>query len=63
MTPKPKGQPVFEKIKCDLAKSGYLDRLSLSVDETQICFEYQKGFKRKVAGVPCTLPISMPRPV
>ena len=50
MTPKPKGQPVFEKIKCDLAKSGYLDRLSLSVDETQICFEYQKGFKRKVAG-------------
>ena len=49
MTPKPKGKPVFEKIKCD-RKGGYLDRLSFSVDETQICFEYQKGFKRKVAG-------------
>jgi hypothetical protein len=50
MTPKPNGKAVFEKIKCDLAKGGYLDRLSLSVDETKICFEYQKGFKRKVPG-------------
>ena len=50
MTPKPKGKAVFEKIKCDLAKGGYLDRLSLSVDQTKICFEYQKGFKRKVPG-------------
>lgn len=50
MTPKPKGKAVFEKIKCDLAKGGHLDRLSLSVDETNICFEYQKGFKRKVPG-------------
>ena len=50
MTPKPKGKAVFEKIKCDLAKGGYLDRLSLSVDETKICFEYQKGFTRKVPG-------------
>jgi hypothetical protein len=33
-----------------LAKKGYLDRLSLSVDEKKICFEFQKGFKRKVPG-------------
>ena len=41
---------LFEKIECELAKKGYLDRLSLSVDEKKICFEFQKGFKRKVAG-------------
>ena len=50
MTPKPHSKPVFEKIECDLAKRGYLDRLSLSVDQTKICFEFQKGFKRKVPG-------------
>ena len=50
MTPKPHGKSVFEKIDCDLAKRGYLDRLSLSVDETKICFEFQKGFKRQVPG-------------
>ena len=50
MTPKPLGKSVFEKIDCDLAKRGYLDRLSLSVDETKICFEFQKGFQRQVPG-------------
>lgn len=50
MTPAPRGKPAFQKIQCDLAKRGYLDRLSLSVDETKICFEYQRGFKRKVPG-------------
>ena len=43
-------KPKFEKIECELAKKGYLDRLSLSVDEKKICFEFQKGFKRKVPG-------------
>ena len=42
--------PKFEKIECELAKKGYLDRLSLSVDEKKICFEFQRGFKRKVPG-------------
>ena len=50
MTPKQKEEPRFERIQCELAKQGYLDRLSLSVDETKICFEYQRGFKRKVPG-------------
>ena len=50
MTPKPHGKSVFEKIDCDLAKRGNLDRLSVSVDQTKICFEFQKGFKRKVPG-------------
>lgn len=50
MTPKPYGKSVFKKIDCDLAKRGYLDRLSLSVDQTKICFEFQKGFKRQVPG-------------
>ena len=45
-----KGKPAFQKIQCEMAKQGYLDRLSLSVDETKICFEYQRGFKRKVPG-------------
>ena len=43
-------KPKFEKIECELAKKGYLDRLSLSVNEKKICFEFQKGFKRKVPG-------------
>ena len=50
MTPKQKEETRFERIQCELAKRGYLDRLSLSVDETKICFEYQRGFKRKVPG-------------
>ena len=45
-----KEKPKFEKIECELAKKGYLDRLSLSVNEKKICFEFQKGFKRKVPG-------------
>ena len=45
-----KKKPAFKKIECELAEKGYLDRLSLSVDEKKICFEFQKGFKRKVPG-------------
>lgn len=41
---------LFEKIECELAKKGYLDSLSLSVDEKKICFESQIGFKQKVPG-------------
>ena len=51
-----------KKIECELAEKGYLDRLSLSVDEKKICFEFQKGFKRKVPGREfCTLQISIRR--
>ena len=50
MKPMPNARPVYERIRCELAEKGYLDRLSLSVDEKKICFEFQKGFKRKVAG-------------
>ena len=60
--PKPHGKSVFEKIDCDLAKRGYLDRLSLSVDQTKICFEFQKGFKRQVPVEHCTSPTLTPRP-
>lgn len=50
MTPNPGGSPKFERIQCDLDKSGVLARISLSPDETKVCFEYQKGFKHSVSG-------------
>jgi len=50
MTPKPGGQPKFERIECDLARHGLLDRISISPSETKICFEYQKGFVYKNSG-------------
>jgi Tol biopolymer transport system component len=50
MTPNPGGEPRFERIQCELDKAGVLARVSLSPDETRVCFEYQKGFKHSVAG-------------
>ncbi len=50
MTPNPGGEPSFERIDCELAKSGILDRVSLSPSETRVCFEYQKGFKHNMTG-------------
>ena len=50
MTPNPGGEPTFERVACELAKAGTLDRVSISPSETKICFEYTKGFKRKVPG-------------
>ena len=44
MTPNPGGQPRFERIECELARHGILDRISISPSETKVCFEYQKGF-------------------
>jgi hypothetical protein len=40
----------YERIECELAKTGVLDRVSLSPSETRVCFEYQPGFKRRVPG-------------
>lgn len=50
MTPNASGESKFERINCALAKEGLLDRISLSPDETKVCFEYQTGFKRKTTG-------------
>lgn len=50
MTPNPGDAPRFEPVDCALAKSGRMDRVSLSPSETRICFEYTYGFKRSVPG-------------
>ena len=50
MTPNPDGEPRFERIDCELATKGLLDRVSVSPSETKVCFEYQKGFQYKNAG-------------
>jgi len=50
MTPNPKGEPRYDRIDCELAKKGILDRVSLSPSETRVCFEYQKGFQYKDPG-------------
>jgi len=50
MTPSLDGKPKFEPVTCELTKSGTLDRVSISPSETKICFDYTKGFKRKVPG-------------
>jgi hypothetical protein len=50
MTPNPGGEPSFERIDCELARRGILDRVSISPSETKVCFEYQKGFKHNMTG-------------
>ena len=50
MTPGKNTNPTFERIECDLAQKGVLDRVSLSPTETRVCFEFQRGFKRHVPG-------------
>ncbi len=50
MTPGENTNPKFERIECELAKTGVLDRISLSPRETRVVFEYQPGFKRRVPG-------------
>ncbi len=50
MTPQPGGEPKFERIDCELADKGILDRISVSPSETKICFEYQTGFKYEFPG-------------
>ena len=43
-------EPEFQRIRCELDKGGVLARISLSKDESKVCFEYQKGFKKSVPG-------------
>ncbi len=50
LTRNPSGKPQFERIDCDLAAKGILDRVSISPSETKVCFEYQKGFRYKDTG-------------
>jgi len=50
MTPKPGGDSRYERIDCELAKKGLLDRVSVSPSEKRVCFEHQTGFKYKDAG-------------
>lgn len=50
MTAHPGGEPKFERIECELADQGILDRISVSPSETKICFEYQTGFKYEFPG-------------
>jgi len=47
MTPDPGGEPKFERIACEMAARGRLDRVSVSPDEEKICFEFQEGFRSK----------------
>jgi hypothetical protein len=50
MTPNAGGEPRFERIDCELAKKGLLDRVSVSPSEKRVCFEYQTGFRYKDMG-------------
>lgn len=42
--------PRYERISCALAKTGLLDRISISPSETRVCFEYQTGHTYKDTG-------------
>ena len=50
MKPGENANPTFERIECELAKTGVLDRISLSPSETRVVFELQPGFQRRVPG-------------
>lgn len=44
MTPGRDNSAKYEPIQCELAKTGRLDRVSVSPSETKVCFELQRGF-------------------
>jgi hypothetical protein len=50
MTRNVSGKPRYERLDCELAKQGLLDRVSVSPGETKVCFEFQTGFKYKDPG-------------
>jgi hypothetical protein len=50
MTAKKGGKPSFQRIDCEMATQGILDRVSISPSETKVCFEFQKGYQYKDAG-------------
>ena len=64
MTPKPKGQPVFEKIKCDLAKRRIPGSFELVGRPDQNLFRVPKGIQAKGSRsylVPCRFRCQDPR--
>lgn len=50
MAPNSGGEPTFERVTCELAKTGSLDRVSISPDETKICFDYHPGKTNPMPG-------------
>ncbi|MBE3096597.1 MAG: hypothetical protein IMZ44_05645 [Planctomycetes bacterium] len=50
MTRRAGAKPLYERIDCELAKKGLLDRISVSPSETKVCFEFQTGFEYKDPG-------------
>lgn len=50
MTRRDGQEPLYERLECELASQGLLDRVSVSPSETKVCFEYQKGFTYKDPG-------------
>jgi len=50
MTRQAGDKPLYERIDCELAKKGLLDRISASPSETKVCFEFQIGFEYKDPG-------------
>ena len=44
MTPGRDNRAKYEALQCELARTGRLDRVSISPSETKICFELQRGF-------------------
>ena len=50
MTPNAGGDPRFERVDCEMAEKGLLDRISVSPSETRVCFEFQFGHKYKPTG-------------
>jgi len=72
MTPGGTRTPKYEPLRCDLARQGLLDRISISPGETKICFEFQEGhgkpqYSGRVLYVadfdPEALAVTNPRPV
>jgi hypothetical protein len=43
-------EPTFERVECEIAKTGILDRVSISPDETKICFDYHPGKTNPMPG-------------
>jgi hypothetical protein len=50
MTRRDGQEPLYERIDCELATRGLLDRVSVSPGQTRVCFEFQKGFEYKDPG-------------
>jgi hypothetical protein len=50
MRPGAGAAPTFERLTCELARTGLLDRISVSPGETRVCFEYQPGFRPSSTG-------------